>query len=169
MMIQQGVSVGGLDPSGSGSSHDAEGGGMTIGRVMDWIEARLDAIKSREEEEDEDEEREKERERGRPPASTGAKPDNKPAKPSVPGASTTRPKDQVLYLFDFTYTTPADVAGPNRPRRAYQHLGRRVLIQVLSSLLSHLPPRLLHQQQLSDQFINPHNGRPNPGQTSKET
>ena len=32
---------------------------MTIGRVMDWTEARLDAIKAREEEEDEDEEKEK--------------------------------------------------------------------------------------------------------------
>ncbi|KAF5326065.1 hypothetical protein D9611_000703 [Ephemerocybe angulata] len=41
-----------------------DGGGMTIGRVMDWTEARLDAIKSVEEDEDEDEEREKER--GRP-------------------------------------------------------------------------------------------------------
>jgi hypothetical protein len=48
-MIQQGVSVG-----GSGLSD-----GMTIGRVMDWIEARLDAVKSREEEEEEEEEREK--------------------------------------------------------------------------------------------------------------
>ncbi|KAF9255883.1 hypothetical protein L218DRAFT_883033, partial [Marasmius fiardii PR-910] len=39
MMIQQGVSVGG-DSSGSGSSTD----GMTIGKVMDWIEARMEAI-----------------------------------------------------------------------------------------------------------------------------
>lgn len=36
---------------------------MTIGRVMDWIEARVDAIRAREEEEDEDEEREKDKER----------------------------------------------------------------------------------------------------------
>lgn len=87
-MIQQGVS---LDPSGS--SHDAEGGGMTIGRVMDWTEARLDAIKSREEEEDEDEEREKEKERGRPPASA-TKPDDKaPVHPP-----NTRPKEQVSYI-----------------------------------------------------------------------
>jgi hypothetical protein len=69
LMIQQGVSVGGIS-----SSHDSEGGGMTIGKVMDWIEARLEAIKSREEEEDEDEEREKERERerGKPSTSTSA-------------------------------------------------------------------------------------------------
>ncbi|KAF8126281.1 hypothetical protein EV363DRAFT_1348182 [Boletus edulis] len=39
--------------------------GMTVGRILDWIEARLEAVKSREEEEDEDEEREKERERTR--------------------------------------------------------------------------------------------------------
>lgn len=82
-MIQQGVS---LNPSGS--SHDAEGGGMTIGRVMDWTEARLEAIKSREEEEDEDEEREKEKDRGRPPAtSADAKPDDKPQAPVRPSPS----------------------------------------------------------------------------------
>jgi hypothetical protein len=33
--------------------------GMTIGRVMDWVEARLDAVRSREEEEDEEDERER--------------------------------------------------------------------------------------------------------------
>lgn len=38
---------------------------MTIGRIMDYIEARLEAIKSREEEEDEDEEKEREKERER--------------------------------------------------------------------------------------------------------
>ncbi|KAA1466983.1 hypothetical protein DENSPDRAFT_767241 [Dentipellis sp. KUC8613] len=49
-MIQQGV-----------SDSESEGGsGMpTIGRVMDYIEARLEAIRAREEEEEEDEEREK--------------------------------------------------------------------------------------------------------------
>ena len=56
-MIQQGVS---LDQSVSGD--DAESG-LTIGRVMDWIEARLEAIKSRQEEEDEDEERERDKEK----------------------------------------------------------------------------------------------------------
>ena len=47
-MIQQGVSAGesSSDPNGTG--------GMSIGRVMDYIEARLEAIKSREDEEDED-------------------------------------------------------------------------------------------------------------------
>ena len=52
-MIQQGVSAGesSSDPNGTG--------GMSIGRVMDYIEARLEAIKSREDEEDEDEERER--------------------------------------------------------------------------------------------------------------
>lgn len=58
-MIQQGVSVGGdADPS-SGSMSEAVGNEMTIGKVMDWIEARLEAIKSREEEEDEEEEKER--------------------------------------------------------------------------------------------------------------
>ncbi|TFK95946.1 hypothetical protein BDV98DRAFT_516718 [Pterulicium gracile] len=56
LMLQQGVSVGAME----GDVH----GGMSIGNVMDWIEARLDAIKSREEEEDEEEEREKARTSG---------------------------------------------------------------------------------------------------------
>ena len=49
-VIQQGVS-----DRGAGSESD---GGMNIGRVMDWVEARLEAIRSREEEEAEEEERE---------------------------------------------------------------------------------------------------------------
>ncbi|KAF8439691.1 hypothetical protein L210DRAFT_3401498 [Boletus edulis BED1] len=61
IMIQQGVSAGGIAPS----IHNAHSGEMTVGRILDWIEARLEAVKSREEEEDEDEEREKERERTR--------------------------------------------------------------------------------------------------------
>ena len=61
-MIQQGVSA--------GESSDPTSSGMTIGRIMDYIEARLEAIKSREEEEDEDEEKERERERERNLAST---------------------------------------------------------------------------------------------------
>lgn len=91
-MIQQGVSVGGLDPSGLGSG---EGGGMTIGRVMDWTEARLEAIKSREEEEDEEEEREKERERGRPAATSKPDPGKQPTKATT--ASSTA-KEQVYTL-----------------------------------------------------------------------
>ena len=65
-MIQQGVS--------SGESSDPNGGGMTIGRIMDYIEARLEAIKSREEEEDEDEEKDRERERERERALVGGGP-----------------------------------------------------------------------------------------------
>lgn len=71
---------------------------MTIGRVMDWTEARLEAIKSREEEEDEEEEREKEKEGGRsqaPATTTGPKPDTKVVKPSVPSATAPRSKDHV--------------------------------------------------------------------------
>ncbi|PFH50190.1 hypothetical protein AMATHDRAFT_61517 [Amanita thiersii Skay4041] len=55
-MIQQGVSASGIDNTDSLE-------GMTIGRVMDWTEARLEAIKQREEEEEEEEERERERNR----------------------------------------------------------------------------------------------------------
>lgn len=37
----------------------ADNEAMTVGRIMDWIEARVEAIKSRQEEEDEDDERER--------------------------------------------------------------------------------------------------------------
>lgn len=46
--IQHGVSAGGAGNEEGGV------GGMTIGRVMDWVEARIEAIKAREEEEDEE-------------------------------------------------------------------------------------------------------------------
>ncbi|PPQ75941.1 hypothetical protein CVT24_002492 [Panaeolus cyanescens] len=57
--IQQGVSASGDVGHGAGPSRIAEGStsGMTIGQIMDWTEARVEAIKAREEEEDEDEER----------------------------------------------------------------------------------------------------------------
>ncbi|TFY51914.1 hypothetical protein EVJ58_g10310, partial [Rhodofomes roseus] len=70
VMIQQGVSA--------GDSSDSDGQGMAIGRIMDYIEARLEAIKSCEEEDDEDE-KERERERSKPGTSTAA-----PAKPAPP-------------------------------------------------------------------------------------
>ncbi|KAG5715608.1 hypothetical protein E4T56_gene8750 [Termitomyces sp. T112] len=76
-MIQQGVSV--------SSNQD-----LTIGRVMDWTEARLEAIKAREEEEDEEEEREKEKETGKQTKTTApaAVPVTKPAKPALARAKT---------------------------------------------------------------------------------
>ena len=51
-MIQQGVSAGG-DHAGENP--------MSVGRIMDWVEARCDAIKAREEEEEEEEQKEKEK------------------------------------------------------------------------------------------------------------
>ncbi|KAG6917705.1 hypothetical protein DXG01_001477 [Tephrocybe rancida] len=91
-MIQQGVS---LSPNPSAPSHDPDHGGLTIGRVMDWTEARLEAIRSREEEEDEEEEREREREGGGksqpiPVVGNVPKVDTKP--PRVPVASVPRTK-----------------------------------------------------------------------------
>ncbi|KAF9234553.1 hypothetical protein BU15DRAFT_78910 [Melanogaster broomeanus] len=73
MMVQQGVSAGGIAPSNN-NSHSGE---MTIGRILDWIEARMEAVKSREDEEDEDEEREKEKERPRvtPPTTISSRTD----------------------------------------------------------------------------------------------
>lgn len=90
-MIQQGVSA--------GESSDRNGEGMTIGRIMDYIEARLEAIRSREEEEDEDEEKEKERERERERSSNSsglAKPIASVSKPhTTPSAVAPKPRDFV--------------------------------------------------------------------------
>ena len=92
--IQQGVSASDVGPS---PSNDLEGG-MTIGKVMDWTEARVDAIKAREEEEEEDEEREKDKDR--PPPSAAAPsvavhvaPKSEIKKPVVPH----RPKDTASF------------------------------------------------------------------------
>lgn len=63
-MIQQGV-----------SDSETEGGsGMpTIERVMDWVEARYEAVRAREEEEEEDEERERSRSAAAGPAVSNVK------------------------------------------------------------------------------------------------
>jgi hypothetical protein len=84
-MIQQGVSVGGSTLSD----------GMTIGRVMDWIEARLEAIKSREEEEEEDEEKEK----GSGGDRTGSKREDGVARPHKSPWSSARHKGAVSFSF----------------------------------------------------------------------
>ncbi|KAH7922268.1 hypothetical protein BV22DRAFT_1017634 [Leucogyrophana mollusca] len=89
VMIQQGVSTGGIAPSTSNRPDSDE---MTIGRIMDWIEARLEAVKSREEEEDEDEEREKEKERGRAgPTSTSAHKDTTTTNSAYPAGPSQKP------------------------------------------------------------------------------
>jgi hypothetical protein len=90
--IQQGVSASDI---GQSPSNDMEGG-MTIGKVMDWTEARVDAIKAREEEEEEDEEREKDKDRPPPSAAPSVPvvhiaPKSEVKKPGVPH----RPKDTV--------------------------------------------------------------------------
>ncbi|KAE9391603.1 hypothetical protein BT96DRAFT_1023993 [Gymnopus androsaceus JB14] len=79
LMIQQGVSAEGMQSHNHPDSSDPSSG-MTIGKVMDWIEARMEAIKSREEEEDEEEE--KERESANPSSSS------KSSKPPIPQVST---------------------------------------------------------------------------------
>ncbi|KAI0665546.1 hypothetical protein C8Q78DRAFT_1064425 [Trametes maxima] len=75
-MIQQGVST------------DVDAGReVTIGRIMDYIEARLEAIKAREEEEDEEEERAAKA--GPSPGVSVPKP--KPSSPTLPPARTRDP------------------------------------------------------------------------------
>ncbi|KAJ7154717.1 hypothetical protein C8R46DRAFT_1118212 [Mycena filopes] len=56
--------------------------GMSIGRVMDWVEARLDAVKCREEEEDEEDERERGSHSSAPNASGSHRPSPPARKPS---------------------------------------------------------------------------------------
>jgi hypothetical protein len=93
-MIQQGVSTGGVALSGS---NNPPGDVMTIGRIMDWIEARMEAVKAREEEEDEDEEREKEKERARGsvPASRNDTNKDSPARDIFPGEAARNPVQTV--------------------------------------------------------------------------
>jgi hypothetical protein len=133
-VVQQGVS---LDPSGS---LDAEGGGMTIGRVMDWTEARLEAIRSREEEE-EDEEREKEKERGRPPASnpaTAPKPEDKIY--STPSSSMSPPKGRVcLFSSRLTLFNTFFLYSPCLCRHPILHTHNRVPSFLVNPLRLHRP------------------------------
>ncbi|KAL6299830.1 hypothetical protein BKA93DRAFT_741678 [Sparassis latifolia] len=92
LMIQQGVST--------GESSDTAGQGMTIGRIMDYIEARLEAIKSREEEEDEDEEKEKDREKERARPAASASVGSKIAS-KLPSASTVS-QDHIIHSYRLT-------------------------------------------------------------------
>ena len=98
-MIQHGVSAGGID---NGESRE----GMTIGRVMDWTEARLQALRQKDEEEDEDEEREKERKPSTAPAApTSAHPSAPKLSKSAaqhPPNNNTRLKDTVSTVFYFS-------------------------------------------------------------------
>jgi hypothetical protein len=77
-MIQQGVSDAGRAEGSSNAN------AMDVGRVMDWIEARLEAIRAREEEEDEEEERERARATPKPAATTIVQPPSSPPAPAIP-------------------------------------------------------------------------------------
>ena len=101
-MIQQGVSAGesSSDPNGTG--------GMSIGRVMDYIEARLEAIKSREDEEDEDEERErKDKDKSAhaqgPGQSAAASRSTVGPSAHTKSSTTTKPKDVVCVVFHLSH------------------------------------------------------------------
>ncbi|KAJ7089311.1 hypothetical protein B0H15DRAFT_908147 [Mycena belliarum] len=87
-MLQVGVS----DSHTLVTGRDQQEAGMTIGRVMDWVEARLDAVRSREEEEDEEDERERGSHRSSAPQASGSHRSNAPARkpsPSPPPAPRT--------------------------------------------------------------------------------
>lgn len=95
LMIQQGVSVGGDPDPSFGSMSEGAGNGMTIGKVMDWIEARLEAVKSREEEEDEEEEKERAKNGAQSSASTSKPSGAVKSRPAENVSSATRPKELV--------------------------------------------------------------------------
>jgi hypothetical protein len=98
-MIQHGLSASGsasgvpnVPVSVSGSSSFAPPAQpINVGTVMDWIEARLDAIKSREEEEYQDEEREK-----KTVTDSGTRRDDKPVQKVAPSI---KPRDPVSFLY----------------------------------------------------------------------
>ncbi|KAG2056695.1 hypothetical protein BDR06DRAFT_879874 [Suillus hirtellus] len=125
-MIQQGVSTGGV--ALSGSSNPA-GDVMTIGRIMDWIEARMEAVKAREEEEDEDEDREKEKERVRGSVPASRPNINKDSTPRhvfpgdttrdtvQPGPSSSRLEQQTAVPAPLTPHSPFTVNISNVPNR----------------------------------------------------
>ncbi|KAJ7698721.1 hypothetical protein B0H17DRAFT_1050535 [Mycena rosella] len=77
-MLQLGVS----DSHTLVTDRNQEEAGMTIGRVMDWVEARLDAVRCREEEEDEEDERERGSHRSSAPQASSHRPNAPAHKPS---------------------------------------------------------------------------------------
>ena len=103
-MIQHTVSIGGIDSSSSGTASGSGSEAMTIGKVMDWVEARLEAIKSREEEEDEDDEKEREKEQRRstvPPVAPATS--HKQDKVHAPSTSARIQRDNVCSLYLYMY------------------------------------------------------------------
>jgi hypothetical protein len=98
----------------AGPSHDAERGGMTIGRIMDWVEARLEAIRSADEEEQEEQEREEEKEEKRGSAPTMGVSSRSAAEPRAVKAPATVPptsyrREQVITSPHFPSTrTPTN-------------------------------------------------------------
>ncbi|TBU40426.1 hypothetical protein BD309DRAFT_967500 [Dichomitus squalens] len=98
-MIQQGVSTD-ADPSRE----------VTIGRIMDYIEARLEAIRAREEEEDEEEEKERVAKGGPAPVpgpsgTTSFKPVAKPSTPTAPSIPLRRDQQPVAPPTPYTPST----------------------------------------------------------------
>jgi hypothetical protein len=120
-MIQQGVSVGGVvgsSASGVGPMEEGAGNAMTIGKVMDWIEARLEAVKSREEEEEEEEEKEKDLARVSTNTTTTLAP--KPSTTTKLGntenvVTTSRHKDTVRKRCWSSLNRPTDSFSSNMP------------------------------------------------------
>ena len=126
-MIQQGVSAGG--------NHTGENP-MSVGRIMDWVEARCDAIKAREEEEDEEEQKEKEKE---PQSQSVSKPPSRTKRQVCPF-------DTPLYIYSPNQIIPCPqtVGGlvtPNSPpARTSPHLPTQPSSPSPSSSRPPLPP-----------------------------
>ncbi|KAI0776509.1 hypothetical protein BD413DRAFT_644615 [Trametes elegans] len=136
-MIQQGVST------------DVDAGReVTIGRIMDYIEARLEAIKAREEEEDEEEERAN-RPGSSAPAPTSAPPPKqpKPQSPTLPPSRAPLAVPPTPYTPSSTDTSRASAPALASPTPAALPL-RPVSAPLQRASKARLLPALINPKEL---------------------
>ncbi|KAJ7484500.1 hypothetical protein FB451DRAFT_1232696 [Mycena latifolia] len=142
-MLQLGVS----DSHTLVTDRNQEEAGMTIGRVMDWVEARLDAMRSREEEEDEEDERERGSHRSSAPQASGShrpnapahKPSPSPPPPSRVTAGTSSPPRSSLPLKP-TSTPPQQKPSPSSTAAAPPIPPTDFHVPISFPFLENLPP-----------------------------
>ncbi|KAJ7637001.1 hypothetical protein FB45DRAFT_907978 [Roridomyces roridus] len=130
-MLQQGVS----DSHTLSTDRNQEEAGMSIGRIMDWVEARLDAVRSREEEEDEEDERE----RGGPSSAPHAGGTDRPSAP-VRKPSPSPPPSRVTT----GTSSPPRSSIPLKPTRAPPNMNLKPITSSATSLIAPMPPADLH-------------------------
>jgi hypothetical protein len=112
-MIRHGLS----DAGRTGGGDEGGAPAMDVGRVMDWVDARLEAIRAREEEEDEDEERERARSSATAGSSTTTRQlQSEHRLPMPPPATTPAPADGVQHPSGpAVVPTPVPTSPPTSP------------------------------------------------------